>query len=97
MPGRGSAASSTARGSRMFFRRGVSDDDDWLQVKLWLFGVGSILALLGMGFGNDWLIGGAALVLGVGFVLRFIDRRPEDQPEDGSPNDPEPAPPREAP
>lgn len=64
----------------MFFRRGVSDTDDhWLQVKLWLFGIGAVLALLGMGFQNDWLIGAAGLVLAAGVALRFI-RRPGSPP-----------------
>lgn len=56
----------------MFFRRGVSDDDPWLQAKLWLFGIGAILALFGMGLENDWLIGTAGVVLFAGFVLRFF-------------------------
>ena len=58
----------------MFFRRGVSDDQ-WLQAKLWLFSFGAILALLGIGLRNDWLIAGAALALLAGMALRFIPRR----------------------
>jgi len=59
----------------MFFRRGVSDDDDpWLQAKLWIFTTGALLALLGMGLRNDWLMGAAGLVLGIGVVLRFVRR-----------------------
>lgn len=63
----------------MFFRRGVSDDDPWLQVKLWLFTIGAMLALLGMGLQNDWLIGAAGIVLAGGLVLRFVGRNGEGE------------------
>lgn len=56
----------------MFFRRGVAEDDGWLQVKLWIFSIGALLALVGMALENRWLIGGAGLILGVGVVLRFF-------------------------
>lgn len=65
----------------MFFRRGVADDDPWLDVKMWIFGVGAILALLGMGLQSDWLIGAAGIVLAAGVVLRFV-RRPDGEPPD---------------
>lgn len=55
----------------MFFRRGISHDE-WLRVKLWLFGAGAILALLGMGLQNNWLMGIAGLVLAAGVLLRFV-------------------------
>ena len=70
----------------MFFRRGVSDDG-WLQVKLWLFSIGALLALVGMFLQNDWVIGGAGLVLLAGFALRFASApgpdgdSPEDRPD----------------
>ena len=67
----------------MFFRRGVADDDPWLTPKLWLFGIGAILALGGMLFENDWLIGAAAVVLLAGALLRFIPRRTEPREELG--------------
>jgi membrane protein implicated in regulation of membrane protease activity len=59
----------------MFFRRGVSDDDPWLQPKLWLFSVGAILALVGMATEAAWVIGLAGLVLAIGVLLRFVPRR----------------------
>jgi hypothetical protein len=69
----------------MFFRRGVSDTDDrWLQVRLWLFGVGAVLALLGMGLQNDWLIGAAGLVLAGGILLRFTPRPGSEDDADRS-------------
>lgn len=55
----------------MFFRRDPSDDE-WLQVKIGIFTVGAVLALLGMGFANDWLMGAAALLLLGGVALRFV-------------------------
>lgn len=70
----------------MFFRRGVSDDDQWLQAKLWIFTVGALLALLGMGLRNDWLMGAAGLVLAIGVVLRFVSRKDGGSP----PGDPAP-------
>ena len=54
----------------MFFRRGVSDDG-WLQLKLWLFSIGALLALVGMFLENDWVVGAAGVVLLAGFLLRF--------------------------
>lgn len=60
----------------MFFRRRSEGDDRWLMVKLWMFGFGAALAVLGMVFENDWLIGAAALVLAGGVVLRFVPRTP---------------------
>ena len=63
----------------MFFRRGVSADG-WLQVKLWLFGLGALLALIGMALENDWVIGAAGLVLLAGLAVRFLpDRDGEDE------------------
>lgn len=62
----------------MFFRRGVADDDPWLGPKLWIFGIGALLALLGMALENDWLIGAAGVVLAAGIGLRFLRRRSEE-------------------
>lgn len=69
----------------MFFRRGVSDDDDpWLQAKVWLFTGGAFLALGGMLLENQWLIGAAAIVLAAGVLLRFVPRTdPEEEADAG--------------
>lgn len=56
-------------------------DDGWLQVKLWIFSIGAILALLGMGFHNDWLLGAGGIVLLAGVLLRFVDRKPGEPDE----------------
>ena len=67
----------------MFFRRGLGDaPDPWLTAKLWLFGVGALLALLGMTLANDWLIGAAAVALLAGLVLRFVPRGAGDEAGD---------------
>ena len=55
----------------MFFRRGVAEDDRWLELKMWLFSIGALLALLGMLLENDWVMGAAGVVLLAGFLLRF--------------------------
>lgn len=65
----------------MFFRRGVADDGRWLQAKLWIFSIGALLALVGMFLENDWVIGGAGLVLATGLLLRFLDRGDADRGE----------------
>ena len=62
----------------MFFRRGVSEDDRFLEAKLWIFSAGAILALVGMGLQNDWLIGAAGLLLAAGIALRLWSRRRAD-------------------
>lgn len=71
----------------MFFRRGLSDGDGWLNVKLAVFSIGAMLALFGMGFRNNWLMGAAGLVLLAGIALRWLpepgDReRRQDQGQD---------------
>lgn len=42
---------------------------------MWIFGVGAVLALLGMGLHNDWLIGAAAVVLASGILLGLLERQ----------------------
>ena len=71
----------------MFFRRGVSRDDRWLQAKLWLFGVGALVALVGMALEIDWLIGAAGVILLAGILLRFLGGTGQGPLEDsGSPD-----------
>ena len=69
----------------MFFRRGVAEDDRWLQAKLWLFSIGAFLALLGMLLENDWLMGAAGVVLLAGFMLRFVGRSDGGESDAGEP------------
>ncbi|MGK7310870.1 MAG: hypothetical protein ACN0LA_01400 [Candidatus Longimicrobiales bacterium M2_2A_002] len=57
----------------MFFRRGVAEDDRWLEAKMWLFSIGALTALVGMLLENDWVMGAAAIFLLAGFLLRFVD------------------------
>lgn len=71
----------------MFFRRGVADDDPWLRPKMWLFSIGALLALVGMGLGVDWLIGAAAVLLLAGMALRFVKRPDGSEAEAGEPNE----------
>lgn len=49
---------------------------------MWIFGVGAVLALLGMGLSNDWLVTLAAVVLASGVLLRLLNR--SDGETDGS-------------
>ncbi|HUG39005.1 MAG TPA: hypothetical protein VMM12_00885 [Longimicrobiales bacterium] len=67
----------------MFFRRDARDDA-WLPAKVALFTVGALLAVAGMALGNDWVIGGAALVLAAGIGVRFLPREeaPEEEEEE---------------
>ena len=67
----------------MFFRRGVGDDP-WLTEKLWLFGLGALLALVGMALENTWLIGAAGLALAAGMALRLVPRRSREDDPRGS-------------
>jgi hypothetical protein len=59
----------------VFFRRGVADDDPWLREKLWIFGAGAIVVLIGMGLESGWVLGLGGLLLAAGIVLRFVPRR----------------------
>lgn len=67
----------------MFFRRGVAEDDRWLEVKMWLFSIGALTALVGMFLENDWVMGVAAIFLLAGFVLRFAGRSDDEDSADG--------------
>lgn len=49
---------------------------------MWIFGVGAVLALLGMGLSNDWVVGAAALILFGGVLLGLLDGRRIEPPRD---------------
>lgn len=55
----------------MFYRRHDQTDPRFLHLKMILFSVGAVLALAGMITGRDLLIGAAAVVLIVAFLLRL--------------------------
>lgn len=57
----------------MFFRR-TTGDDPRLPVKIALFTVGAVLAVVGMLLENDWVIAAAAAILLAGIALRFVGR-----------------------
>ena len=66
----------------MFFRRGLDGaPDPWLRVKMWLFGAGAVVALLGMGFEDRRLIALAGLILAAGLLLRFVPHPRERETE----------------
>jgi hypothetical protein len=70
----------------MFFRRGVSGDDDpWVTEKIWVFTVGALVAMVGMLLDNNWLMGAAALLLLAGVVLRFVPRGRDGDGEGSGP------------
>lgn len=53
----------------------------YLEWKVRLFSVAAVLALAGIWMDSRWLTGAAILMLGGGFLLRFLPNDPED-PED---------------
>lgn len=65
----------------MFFRRGASSGR-WLHVRMGIFGVGALLALMGMGLHHDWLIWAAAIVLASGILLGLVARRQGEPRQD---------------
>jgi hypothetical protein len=68
----------------------MAEDDPWLQAKLWIFSIGALLALLGMGLENGWLIGAAGIMLAAGLLLRFVKRPGLDSEADrGADPDPD--------
>lgn len=67
----------------IFFRRGARDDGR-LPVKIALFTVGALLAVVGMALRNDWVVTAAAVVLGAGILVRLL---PADGPENGETNE----------
>lgn len=69
----------------MFFRRGVAEDDRWLEAKMWLFSIGALTALVGMLLENDWVMGVATIFLLAGFVLRFAGGSDDEDPDGEAP------------
>ncbi len=61
----------------MFFprRSRTTGPDPHLEIKIALFSVGAILALVGMYLENRWVVSAAIAVLAAGFLMRF--RRPD--------------------
>ena len=64
----------------MFFRRGVGAGR-WLEARIALFAVGALLALVGMGLRNDWVIGTAGVILAAGILLGLVARRADRKAE----------------
>lgn len=50
-----------------------------LEWRVRLFGAGAILALVGMASGVEWLVNVAIGVLLVGFALRFVPERGDEE------------------
>jgi fatty acid desaturase len=47
-----------------------------LDLRLWLFGAGAVVALIGMYSGQGWIIYLAVALLAIGIIARFLPRRP---------------------
>ena len=62
----------------IFPRRERTGKDPHLVWKIRLFFLGSVLALVGIAADLSWLVGGAAVVLMAGMVLRFLPGTKED-------------------
>ena len=59
----------------MFITRSPKPSRSHLEWRVRLFGMGAILAVVGMGAEQPWLINLAIGVLGVGFLLGLLARR----------------------
>lgn len=71
----------------MFIDRTPRGEDPWLDLKVWSFTVGALLAFAGIYLDASWLIWVAIVVLLVGFAARFLpdgadDQEPDDQEAD---------------
>ncbi len=66
----------------VFLDRRPRKDDRWLQLKVWSFTVGAVLAVVGMATEIEWLIWTAVGVLVPGFAARFFPQG-EDGGEEG--------------
>ena len=63
----------------MIFARRSKPSLEHLEWRIRLFGVGAILAMVGIWSGQGWLINLAIGVLVIGFALRFLRRREGDE------------------
>ena len=59
----------------MFFRARATGEDPWLASKLWLFGAGAALGVVGMFLRSDLMVVAAGFVLVAGLLLRFLPSR----------------------
>ncbi len=62
----------------LFADRGRRGPDRYLQWKVAALGVGAALLLFGIKLEAGWLVWAAIAVLGLGFVLRFLPQRDQD-------------------
>ena len=62
-------------GPMTFMARSPKLSRSHLEWRVRLFGMGAILAVVGMGAQQPWLINVAIAVLGVGFLLGLLARR----------------------
>lgn len=67
----------------MFLRSRSGPPAGHLEWRVRLFGVGAILAILGMYFDARWMIWIAIAVLVTGFLLRFAGRNGEEDEGNG--------------
>lgn len=65
----------------IFIDRSRKGGDHHLDWKIRLFGMGALLALVGMGLDIPLLVGSAIVVLLLGFILRFLPGGGEDAGE----------------
>lgn len=69
----------------MFIDRTPRGEDPWLDLKVWSFTLGALLAFAGIYLDASWLIWVAIVVLLVGFAARFFP----DGGEGPEPSDPD--------
>jgi general stress protein CsbA len=65
-------------------------EDPFLLVKLAIFVVAAIIAVIGIGAENEWVVFVAIVILAVGFVLGLIGKRAREKARDASSSDDEP-------
>ena len=81
----------------MFITRARKPSRSHLEWRIRTFGIGAILAVVGMGAEQPWLINVAIGVLGMGFALGMLARRGIPHEEEGGEFDEVPSDHREAP